>query len=222
MDQLAATAASAAHIVTVLGGGAVVTVEITLAAFLLALAVGLPLALLRRARQPFLRWPAALYVEVLRGLPPLTLLFLIYFGLAYQGLRLQPLTAAILGLGLVGGAYMGEIFRAALAALHPGQREAALAVGMTPRQALRYALLPQAWHVALPPVSNYAIGLLKDTAIVSAIAAPEIMFWARNLVTSTYETTLIYVLAALLYFALSFPLARLADRLERRRAVWRG
>ena len=160
-------------------------------------------------------------VEVFRGIPALTLLFVIYFGLAYLGWRIGPMTASILGLSLIGGAYLSEVFRAGLDALHHGQREAALAAGMTPAQALRYVLVPQAWLVTLPPLANYAIGLLKDTAIVSAIAAPEIMFWARSLVTSTFETTLVYVLAAAIYLTLSFPLARLADRLERRREAWR-
>ena len=76
-------------------------------------------------------------------------------------------------------------------------------------------------RITLPPIGNYAIGLLKDTAIVSAIAAPEIMFYARNLVTSTFETTIIYVLVAILYFCLSFPLARIVGRLEERRRSWK-
>jgi ABC-type amino acid transport system permease subunit len=91
---------------------------------------------------------------------------------------------------------------------------------MTPMMAMRYIILPQAVRITLPPVGNFAIGLLKDTAIVSAIAAPEIMFWARNLVTSTFQTTLIYVLAAGIYFCLSFPLAQAVNHLEgKRRAM---
>jgi len=91
---------------------------------------------------------------------------------------------------------------------------------MTPWTSLRFIILPQTWRITLPPMGNYAIALLKDTAVVSAIAAPEIMFYARNLVTSTFETTFIYILAALLYFALSFPLARLVNRFEQRQRAW--
>ena len=101
-----------------------------------------------------------------------------------------------------------------------GSGESALAVGMTPWTCLRFIILPQTWRITLPPLGNYAIALLKDTAVVSAIAAPEIMFWARNLVTSTFETTFVYVLAALLYFCLSFPLARLVGRFERAQRAW--
>ena len=91
---------------------------------------------------------------------------------------------------------------------------------MTPWMSLRYIILPQTWRITLPPIGNYAIALLKDTAVVSAIAAPEIMFYARNLVTRTFDTTFIYILAALLYFCLSFPLARIVDRFERNQKVW--
>ncbi|MCP5088399.1 MAG: amino acid ABC transporter permease [Rhodobacteraceae bacterium] len=155
-----------------------------------------------------------IYVEVFRGLPALAVLFILYFGLANVGIRLEPFTAAVMGLGLIGGAMLTEVFRAGFGAIHGGQREAALAVGMTPLGALQHIILPQTWRVTLPPIANYAIGLLKDTAIVSAIAAPEIMFFARNLVTRTFDTEIIYILVAILYFCLSFPLARLADRFE--------
>lgn len=135
-------------------------------------------------------------------------------------MNIDPIPAAIIGLGLNGGAVLSEVFRAGLNAIHHGQREAALAVGMTPWMSLREIILPQTWRITLPPLGNYAIALLKDTAVVSAIAAPEIMFWARNLVTSTFQTTFVYILAALLYFCLSFPLARLVERFERRQRAW--
>jgi polar amino acid transport system permease protein len=205
----------------VLLGGAVVTAEITLGAFFIGALIGIMLSTARTLTSHWLlRFAVSAYVEVFRGIPALAQLFIIYFGLAYAGLRLEPMSAAITGLGLISGAYMTEIFRAGLQALHHGQREAAMAVGMTPVMAARYILFPQAWRIILPPLANYAIGLLKDTAIVSAIAAPEIMFYARNLVTTTFKTTLIYLLAAGLYLCMSLPLARLADRLEQRRRAW--
>ncbi len=200
--------------------GAVTTVEITLASLLAAIVIGLSLALLRLTRIRLLHWLIDAYVELFRNTPVLAQLFLIYFGLAYMGVKVAALPAAIIGLGLNGGAMLTEVFRAGLAAIHHGQREAALAVGMTPWATLRYIILPQTWRITLPPLGNYAIALLKDTAVVSAIAAPEIMFYARNLVTSTFETTFTYILAAVLYFCLSFPLARLVDRFERRQRAW--
>ncbi len=200
--------------------GAVTTIEITLASLIVAIVLGLSLALLKLTRFRALHWLIDAYVELFRNTPVLAQLFVIYFGMAYLGFRVASFPAAIIGLGLNGGAILTEVFRAGLSAIHHGQREAALAVGMTPWASMRYIILPQTWRITLPPLGNYAIALLKDTAVVSAIAAPEIMFYARNLVTSTFETTFIYVLAALLYFALSFPLARLVDRFERRQRAW--
>jgi len=200
--------------------GAVTTVQITIAALIMAIFLGLTFALVKLTRFRALHWLIDIYVELFRNTPVLTQLFLIYFGLAYLGFKVAAFPAAIIGLSLNGGAILTEVFRAGLGAIHHGQREAALAVGMTPWASLRYIILPQTWKITLPPLGNYAIALLKDTAVVSAIAAPEIMFYARNLVTSTFETTLVYVLAAALYFCLSFPLARMVERFERRQSAW--
>ena len=209
---------------TSLGGplllGAGTTIAITIASLLVAIVLGLALALIRLLGIRPVNWLIGTYVEVFRNTPVLAQVFIIYFSLPYLGLKIDPFPAAVIGLGLNGGAMLTEVFRAGLSAIHHGQREAALAVGMTPWASLRYIILPQTWRITLPPLGNYAIALLKDTAVVSAIAAPEIMFWARNLVTTTFETTFIYVLAALLYFCLSFPLARLVDRFERQQRAW--
>jgi His/Glu/Gln/Arg/opine family amino acid ABC transporter permease subunit len=200
--------------------GAVTTIAITLGSLLIAIVLGLALALVKLMYIRPLNWLINTYIELFRNTPVLVQVFLIYFGLPSVGLNIDPFPAAVIGLGLNGGAVLSEVFRAGLGAIHHGQREAALAVGMTPWDSLRYIILPQTWRITLPPLGNYAIALLKDTAIVSAIAAPEIMFWARNLVTSTFETTFIYILAAMIYFCLSFPLARLVSRFERRQKAW--
>ena len=195
--------------------GARITVTVTLGSLALALVLGFALALVRQ----FARLRAAdlaidAYVEVFRNVPALTHLFILYFGLASIGLRLSSVGAAVLGLGLIGGAITCDIFRSGFAALPGGQSEAALAVGLSPAQTIRHVLVPQAMRTALPPLGNYALQLLKDTSIVSAIAAPEIMFQARSMVTSSFETTLIYSTAAALYLALSLPLALGVRRLE--------
>jgi His/Glu/Gln/Arg/opine family amino acid ABC transporter permease subunit len=200
--------------------GAVMTLQITAGALVIAIMLGLIMAVIKTSRVRIARFLVNIYVEIFRDVPELTLLFIIYFGLAYAGFKIEPVPAAIMGLGFVGGAFLTDVFRSGFDALHFGQREAALAVGMTPMMAMRFIILPQAVRITLPPIGNYAIGLLKQTAIVSAIAAPEIMFWARNLVTSTFETTLVYVLAAIIYFCMSFPLAQVVNRLEERRRSW--
>ena len=196
--------------------GAVVTVEITLASLAVAIAVGLVLALLRHARVPVLGALASAYIELLRAIPVLTTLFIIYFGLAYAGIRLSSFAAAVTGLGMLGAAYMAEIHRAGIESVHKGQREAALSIGLTPSKAMRWVVLPQASRVVIPPTANYAIGLLKDTAVVSTVAAPELIFAAKTLVSQTILPMQVYLLAALVYLALSLPLARLARHLELR------
>ncbi len=198
-----------------------VTIRVTAIAFLLAVAAGLLLAVLQTSPLPPLRVLVRTYVEVIRGTPVLAQLFILYFGLAELGIRFTPFQAATLGLGLNGAAYLAEVFRAGIQSIHAGQMEAALAIGMAPLSAMRYVVVPQALRVVVPPVTNYSIALLKDTAIVSAVAAPEIMFRARNLVMETYLSMQIYLLVAVMYLAMSLVLARMAARVERRFAVAR-
>jgi polar amino acid transport system permease protein/cystine transport system permease protein len=195
------------------------TVRIAAGAFVLAIVVGLILALLQTARIPIVHGLVRTYIEVIRGTPVLAQLFILYFGLTEFGIRFTPIQAAILGLGLNGGAYLAEVFRAGIESIHAGQMEAALTVGMTPLVAMRWVVLPQALNVVVPPTTNYSIALLKDTAIVSAVAAPEIMFRARNLVMETYLSAQIYLLVALMYLVMSLILASISRRVERRLAV---
>jgi His/Glu/Gln/Arg/opine family amino acid ABC transporter permease subunit len=194
--------------------GALTTLEITSASLAVAIVFGLLLALLRHARVPLLGALATAYIDLLRAVPVLTTLFIIYFGLAYMGIRLSSFAAAIAGLGLLGAAYMAEIHRAGIESVHREQREAALSLGMTPAKAMRHVVLPQAFRVVIPPTANYAIGLLKDTAVVSTVAAPELLFAAKTLVSQTLLPMQIYLLAALVYLSLSLPLARLARYVE--------
>lgn len=197
-----------------------VTIQVSLGAFVFAIATGLMLATLRYLLPiALIRVPIAVFVEVFRNVPSLTHLFIIYFGLAYVGIRFGSISSAIIALGLIGGATLTDVFRAGFEAVHAGQREAALAVGLTPRLAFREIILPQTWRVTLPPIGNYAVQLVKDTSLVAAIAAPEVMFTARNLVVTTFETSIIYAFAAGVYLLLCLPLSRLAKTLEQRMAI---
>jgi His/Glu/Gln/Arg/opine family amino acid ABC transporter permease subunit len=196
--------------------GAITTVEVTVGAFIMATLIGLVLAILQRLRFPPLRALIAVYVDVFRAVPVLTQLFIIYFGLTEIGVRLDPLPSAIIGFGINGGASMTEIFRAGVESVHQGQMEAAQMLGMTRLAALRIVILPQAMRVVLPPLGNFAIGLLKDTALASAVAAPELMFRARTLVDKTFLATQIFVTAGAIYLAMSLPLGYLTRRAEAR------
>lgn len=200
--------------------GAVTTIVVAGGAFVVATVLGFAIASSRYL------WPSRLlngaiqvFVEIYRNIPSLTHLFVLYFGLAYIGIRLTSIAAAIIGLGLIGAAGLSEVYRAAFQAVPVGQREAASAIGLRPMQSFRLIVLPQAWRLILPPLGNYAVQLIKDTSLVAAIAAPEIMFTARNLVVNTFETTLVYVLATLIYLALCLPLVLFLRSLEKRMAV---
>jgi len=196
------------------------TVEVAIGALLFALIFGLMIALLRLSRWRVFRYPAIAYIEFLRGTPALVQLFVIYFGLPDVGIELAPLHAAIIGLGLNGAAYLAEIYRAGIEAIHKGQLEAALTLGMTPAKAIAYIILPQAIRTMLPPITSFAIVLLKDTAIVFAVAVPEIMAYARNLVTETLQSAVVYLMAGAIYLCMTIPMARFAARLERAKRAW--
>ncbi|WP_068172307.1 amino acid ABC transporter permease [Hydrogenophaga taeniospiralis] len=205
-----------ASILGTLAAGAATALQVAVGAFVIASLLGLGLAVLRVfSRNRLVQLGLAAYIEWMRNVPALAHLFLLYFGVATVGVRLSPLLAAVVGLGLVGAAVLCDVFAAGLKSLHVGQREAALAVGLTPGQTLRYVLVPQMFRATFPSLANYTTALIKDTSIASAIAAPEIMFYARNLVTSTFETTLIYLAAMLLYAAMVLPVAWGFKRVER-------
>lgn len=200
--------------------GAVMTVTVAAGALALALVLGLLIALIRLSRSRLLGGLAYVYTEFLRGTPALAQLFVIYFGLPDIGIELKPVEAAIIGLGINGSAYLSEVYRAGIQAIHKGQVEAALSLGMTPLGSMRYIVLPQAIRIMLPPITNFSITLLKDTALVSVVAVPEIMFYARNLVTETFQSMHVYLLAAAIYLAMTIPMSRLVAHLERTRRAW--
>ena len=201
----------------------VVTLQVTAGSLVLALVLGIFVAVARISSFKLLSYPALIYTDVMRGTPALVQLFIIYFGLSDLGLEFDPISAAIIGLGLNGAAYVGEIYRAGIVAIHRGQIEAALSLGMTPVRAMRYIILPQAVRIVLPPLTNYAILLVKDTAIISTIAAPEVMFEARRIVQATFMHSVsgqIYLMAALIYMAITLPMSYVAKRLEMAKAAW--
>ena len=195
--------------------GAWVTLLISLLAMALAVPLGLGLALLRLYGARPLRLFAHWYVELFRGTPVLLQLYLLYYGLA-PIVHLSALSAAIWGLGLNYGAYEAEVHRAALGAIPPGQAEAAAALGLSRAQSLRLVLLPQALRTALPAMTNDLIALLKDSSLVSVITVVELTKQMTITAVDVRSWALPGLLCAGLYFAMSYPLGRLAARLEAR------
>jgi His/Glu/Gln/Arg/opine family amino acid ABC transporter permease subunit len=190
------------------------TLKMTVLAFILAAIFGLVLALLRVAGG----WAgrlAFLYIELVRGTPALTLLFLIYFGLVPLGIVLHAFTAAVVALGLNGAAYLAEVYRAGIQSVDPGQREAAQMIGLRRTQVFRHVVLPQALPAVLPPMGNYLVSLLKDTSIASLISAPELMLRSRDLAGTYYLPMEYYLLAGAIYLVMAWPMMLGMRRLER-------
>ncbi len=199
-----------------LAKGAVYTVLLSIIGMGVGVALGFGLALMRLARTPLLRWPAAVYVSAFRGTPLLVQLFLIYYGLPQFGLEMPPLVAAGIGFSLNVAAYACEILRSAIAAVDKGQWEAASVLGMSRGQTLRRVILPQAARTAVAPLSNSFIGLVKDTSLAATIQVPELFRQAQLITARTYEIFTMYLAAAAIYWIMSTILAAVQARLERR------
>ncbi|HVO22272.1 MAG TPA: ABC transporter substrate-binding protein/permease [Candidatus Margulisiibacteriota bacterium] len=191
------------------------TVLISTLAMGLAVAGGLVLSVARRYGGAPLRFAATTYVELFRGTPVLLQLYVLYYGLAPL-LTLNAFTAAVVGLGMNYAAYESELYRAGLQAVPIGQTEAALSLGMSRRLTLRRIVLPQALRVALPGIANDFIALLKDSSLVSVITVVELTKQMTITAVDVRSWAWPGLLCAGLYLALSYPLSRLARRLERR------
>lgn len=204
------------HTLALLLRGALTTLQISVAAFALAVVLGLGVALARLHGPAPVRWLALAFVELLRGTPILVQLLLLYYGLGQiEGLRLSAPAAGILGLGLNYAAYEAEIYRGALGAIPRGQREAALALGLTGGKTLRHVVVPQALRLSLAPSTNDFIALFKDSSIVMVITVVELTKQYQMLANATGRFILLGCVTSALYLAMSLPLAYAARRCER-------
>jgi polar amino acid transport system substrate-binding protein len=196
--------------------GAGITILISVASMALAITLGLVLSIIRLfGRAPFSTL-ATSYIEIYRGTPLLIQLYILYYGLPNIGISLSPVIAAIAGLGMNYAAYEAEIYRAGINAVHKGQIEAALSLGMTQGLAIRRVILPQALKITLPAITNDFIALFKDSSLVSIIAMVELTKTYSILAATTLRFFEIGLIAAFLYFAMSYPLSLLARRLEKK------
>jgi len=196
--------------------GTAITVAVTLIALPFGLILGLLMALVHTYGGKILNRLAAAYSLLLRGVPPIVLLFILYFILSGRIINLSPFWAGSLSLGIVSSAYQMEILRGALLAVGGGQMTAARAVGMSRLQSIRFIVLPQALRLAIPPWSNEASIVLKDSSLVYALGVPEILRRAQQLSATTQEPFLAYGTAALIYFVLVFATNRALDYLSER------
>jgi L-cystine transport system permease protein len=199
-----------------LKAGIEVTIPLTLISFTLGLILALLTALARLSGVKPLEWIASFYVWIIRGTPLLVQLFIIFYGLPSVGITIPPFPAAVIGFTLSVGAYNSEIIRAAILSIPKGQWEAASSIGMTYGQSLRRIILPQATRVAVPPLGNSFISLVKDTSLAAIITVVELFRVSQQIVATNYEPLIMYMEAAVIYLIFSTVLSYFQGRLEKR------
>lgn len=196
--------------------GALVTIQLSLLSMAFGVVIGLLVALGRLSGVRPLDWVLHTYLEIWRNVPLIVQLLVIYFTLPEIGIRLPGFWAGVLGLSLNLGAYLSEVFRAAIGSVDKGQVDAAISIGMSRLTAFRRVVLPQALLIALPTLGGYFVSLLKDSALVSFIAVNELLRHGTMIISSTFRSMEIYAMVAMIYFVMSFIASRLVRRLELR------
>ena len=193
------------------------TVLLGVVSIVLGLALGLAMVMLRLYAATPVRWLAVGYINLFRALPLLVLLVLIYYALPFLGVRLSSFAAAAAALSLVSGAYAAEIFRAGIEAVPRGQFEASAALGLRPWRVMQFVVLPQAIRIVVPPLTSNGINVLKDTALASVVAMPDLLKQATQ-AQALFANPSPLVGAAILYILLLLPLVALVGRLTRQSA----
>jgi polar amino acid transport system permease protein len=197
------------------------TVLLSLLVVPLGLIGGLILALLAQVKHPILRWPLMAWVDFFRAFPPLVLLILLFAGLPFAGVELGGFACIAIAFFLNTGAYYGEILRAGIESIPRGQTEAARSTGLSGLQTMAWVILPQAVRNVLPDLLSNTLEVVKLTSLGSVVAVPELLFQARQAQSVTFNSTPI-VMAAVIYFAILWPVVRLLSQLENRALAGRG
>nr|WP_255575576.1 amino acid ABC transporter permease [Caproiciproducens faecalis] len=192
------------------------TLTISVWAIGLSLLLGFFCSLILYFQVPVLSLIVKIYIEISRNTPSLIQLFFLYYGLTQIGLKLEAELCAVAGLTFLGGSYMAEAFRSGLEAVGKTQIESGLSIGLSRSQLVRYVIFPQAFSVSMPALEANAIFLIKETSIVSAVALPDLMFIAKDLIGMYYSTKEALTLLVLFYLILLLPVSLLLTALERK------
>jgi len=195
-------------------GGLLITFQVSGICLLIGLLIGLPAALARVYGPKWLCWLVTGYIEIIRGTPVLVQLFLIYYGLPQFGITFSAFASAYIAIGMNSGAYQAEYFRGAIQAISSGQMMAARSIGMTPIQAIRHVIIPQAFRFAIPAWSNEVVAMIKISSIVYLIAVPEMLYIAKELMAKYYNPFQTYFTVGAVYLVIIGILTILLNRLE--------
>ncbi|HFI0568859.1 TPA: amino acid ABC transporter permease [Streptococcus suis] len=200
--------------------GLLVTIPLTILSFIFGLIIAIGTALVQIAQIPILKQVARFYIWVVRGTPLLVQLYVIFFGLPSLGIVLDAFPSAVLVFSVNTGAYAAETIRASIESVPKGQLEAGYSVGMSFAQTMRRIILPQAFRVAFPPLSNTLIGLVKDTSLAANITVLEMFMATQQIAARTYEPFALYCEVALIYLFFSTILTKLQSYGEKKLAVY--
>jgi polar amino acid transport system permease protein len=195
--------------------GLLLTIELGVVSIILGTIGGLALALVRLYAPPFFQRLAVFYIDAMRAMPLLVLLVMIYYTLPFIDIRLSAFASAAAAISLVSSAYTAEIFRSGIEAIPHGQFEASRALGLTYWQMMADVILPQAFKIAIPPLTNNAISVMKDTALASVVAMPDLLKMATQAQAVAANPTPLFG-AAFFYLLMLLPMVRLVSLLERR------
>ena len=178
--------------------------------------LGLPIALARSSSNKWLRRISGFMVQVVQGIPLPVIMFVVYFGISVAGFDLPAIVAAGLALTAYSGAYLGEIWKGCIQAVPRTQWEAADCLALTPIQTAAYVILPQAARIAIPPTVGFLVQIVKNSSYAVVIGVFDLTYSSRVVNNSTFEPFLVFTIAAIIYFAMCYPLSSLASRLERK------
>lgn len=204
-----------------LWNGLLVTLHVSAMVVVIALVLGVIMGVGLTYGPRFLYWPIRLYSDCLRGIPLLVLIFFVYYALPLSGWNVNNFWAAVAALAAFETAHVIEVARGALQSIHPGQSEAGKAIGLTFGQRLAYVIFPQAVRRFLPPWINSVVDTVKGSALVSLVGIVDLMLAIQQVIGRTFEPMPLYVLGALMYFAINFTLSLASRRLEARFAYIR-
>lgn len=199
--------------------GTYYTMLITIVSMIFGLLIGFFICMLRLSEKKLLVILAKFYVSVIRGTPLLVQIFIIYYGLPDFGITLKPLTAAFISLSINIGAFLSETIRGAIISIPKGQMEAAVSVGMTYWQAMKRIILPQALRVAIPPMGNTFIGMLKETSLVSVITVTELLRASQLLISKYLVVMPFYLAIALIYWIMSTLFSIILATIEKKLSI---
>lgn len=200
--------------ITVFLWGLAWTAALTLGSFIIGAILGAPLLAARTNRLALVRVPTLIAIQIIRAIPPMLWLFIIFFGVGMTYFPISPFVAALCGLGLIAGANMAEIYRGALNAVHAGQWEACAALDLGRWSTMKDIIAPQALRVAIPTTASYLIGLMKETAVASTIGVAELAYQGNQLSQLTYRGLEIFAVVGLFYILLSLPVAWLSRKAD--------